>query len=205
MKTEARIFSRCLPGLLAGALMGLVCGCETARDYSLTCKLWDNEVRSYCEPLANPDLALFDVASRKDVLVQYSAISDRQNGVRRRSYFLEANRARIQAGKSPHFVRRKPRADWPVVPVNGQTALAAGFVSTNIYAQASGKILTLYRQNQLPETHQLPDYRDDHQVLMRTALTPFAFAGDVIVAGTVVGLVAGYCYLQSGGPWVDFH
>jgi hypothetical protein len=194
-----------MTGLLAGVLVALVCGCETVRDYSLTCRLWDGEVRSYCEPLSNPDLALYDAASKKDVLVQYNSISDRQEGIRRRAYFLEANRARIQAGKAPHFVHRKPRPGWPAIPVSGQPAPVGDSVSTNIHARMSGKSFTLYRQDQLPETCPLPDYRDDHQVLMRAALTPFAVTGDAIMAGTVVGLVAAYCYVASGGPGVYCH
>lgn len=205
MNAEQSTFSHCLTGLLAGVLVGLVCGCETVRDCSLTCKLWDGEVRSYCEPLADPALALYDAASKNDVLVQYNAVSDRLEGVRRRSYFLEANRARIQAGKAPHFVHRKPRANWPAIPVNGRPALVGGAIATNMYAQVSGRSFTLYRQDQLPETCPLPDYRDDHQLLMRAALTPFAVTGDAIMAGTVIGVFAGYCYLQSGGSWVDCH
>ena len=200
LKTESHLFSKCLPIFLAATLTGLGCGCETAKDYSLTYKVWDNDERSYCEPLANPDLTLFEVESKHDVLVQYTAISDRHDGTLRRSYFLKASGARIAAGKSPHFVRVKPGRDWKAIPINGRPPLANYSVSTNIYAKATGKFFTLYRQGRQSGRHQLPDYRDDHGAWERAALTPFAATGDVVMLGAVVGFVAGYEYLQSGGP-----
>jgi hypothetical protein len=200
MKTRYKKISRLSQVFLAVMLAALGCGCKSVQDCSLTCKLWENDQRSYCEPLSDPELALFDAASKNDVLVQYSAISDRHDGVLRRSYFLEANRARILVGKSPHFFHGKPHDDWQAIPVNGKTPPAACSVSTNAYATANGKDFTLYWQNRPPEYCQLPDYRDDHNTLQQVALTPLAFAGDVVIFGSVISFVAGYEYLQSGGP-----
>lgn len=176
------------------------CGCESVWECSLTCKLWENDQRSYCEPLPDPELALFDATSQNDVLVQYSASSDRRDDVLRRSYFLEANRARVLAEKPPHFFHRKPHDDWKAIPVNGQTPSSARCVSTNARATANGKDFIVYRQGRPPEQCKLPDYRDDHNTLRQAALTPLAFTGDIVIFGSVIGFVAGYEYLQGGGP-----
>lgn len=199
MKTRCKSILRHSRVFLAVAVAALGCGCKSVQECSLTCKLWENDQRSYCEPLPDPELALFDAAAKNDVLVQYSAISDRHDDVLRRSYFMEANRARVLAGKPPHFFHRKPHDDWEAIPVNGQTPSSARLVSTNAYATAKGKDFTLYRRERQPEYCQLPDYRDDHNTLQQVALTPLSFAGDVVIFGSVVGFVFGYEYLQSGG------
>ena len=200
MKTRCKNILRRCQVFLAVAVAALGCGCKSVQECSLTCKLWQNDQRSYCEPLPDPELALFDAASKNDVLVQYSAVSDLHDGVLRRSYFLEANRARILAGKSPHFFHGKPHENWEAIPVNGKRPLVGYSVSTNAYAAAKGKDFTLYRHGQPPESFQLPDYRDDHNALQQVALTPLAVIGDVVIFGSVVGFVAGYEYLQGGGP-----
>jgi hypothetical protein len=200
MKTRCKSILRHSRVFLTVVLAALGCGCKSVQECSLTCKLWENEVRSYCEPLPNPELVLFDAASQNDVLVQYSATSDRHDGVLRRSYFLEANRARVLADKSPHFFHGKLHESWKAIPVNGQTPSFARSVTAYAYATAEGKDFTLYRQSRPPEPCQLPDYRDDHNTLKRAALTPLAFAGDVVIFGSVIGFVAGYEYLQGGGP-----
>jgi len=200
MKPKTENFSRCCQALLVAALAGLGSGCETLKDYTLMGKLWENDQRSYCEPLPDPELALFDATTAGDVLVQYNASSDRYDGVLRLSYFLEANRARVPAGEPPHFYHGKPRDDWKAIPVNGQTPSSTRSVSTNTYATAKGIYFTLHRQGRPPETCQLPDYRDDHNVLKRSLLTPLALTGDIAIFGTVIGFIAGYEYLQGGGP-----
>lgn len=198
-----KISQKCCSALLVFGLAGLTGGCEAFKQCSLTYRLWDNGERSFCEPLASPDLVLFEVKSKHDVLVQYSAISDRYDGVLRRSYFLQANQAKIHAGKPPHFVHLKPERDWSAIQINNQLAPTNYLVLTNATASVRGKTFTLYRSGQAPEDFQLPDYRDDHDVWWRAALTPLAVTGDAVIVGSVIGFVAGYCYLQSGAPGIN--
>ena len=205
MKGKPHIFLKFLNVVLAALLAGWGGGCETAKEYSLTYKVWDNDVRSFCEPLANPDLALFEVPSKQDVLVQYTAYSDRHDGTLRLSYFLKASSARIAAGKPPVFVRVKRDAYWKAIPVNDQPGLSANSVSTNIYAKATGNYFTLYRQGQWPQMYQLPDYRDDCGAWERAALTPLAVTGDAVIVGSVLGVIVGYMYCASGAPGINNH
>jgi len=197
MNKEATNCPRFFQCLLV-ALAAVACGCQSVRECSLTGRLWEHGTRSFCQPLANPNLALFD--AKTDVLVQYSAISDRHDGVLRRSYFLDANRDRINAGKAPHFYHWKPHRDWASIPVNARPSEDANIL---YFAMAGGKSFTMFRPERPPEVCQLPEFCDDWEPWPRVALTPLAVTGDVLIFSAVVGFVSGYEYLQGGGP--NFH
>jgi hypothetical protein len=185
-----RSIKKSLVILFASALAALGSGCESANNGPLTCRLWDNGVRSYCEPVANPDLTLSEVPSKKDILVEYNAYSDQHEGVRRLAYYLEASQKRIEAGKAPHFINPKRYHDLTAIPNS---------VSTNCYVLTStnGQAFTLYRQEGEPEFFKLPDYRDDHNTLVRAALTPFAVVGDATVISTCAAVFLAYAYANG--------
>jgi len=187
-----RSIKQSLSILFAVALAALGSGCESAGNGPLTCRLWDNGVRSYCEPVANPDLTLSEVPSKKDILVEYNAYSDRHEGIQRLAYYLAANQGRIEAGKAPHFVSPTRYHDLTAIPNS---------ISTNCYVLTStnGQTFTLYRQGHEPESFKLPDYRDDHNTLVRAALTPFAVAGDVTVISTCAAVFVAYAYANGNG------
>ena len=176
--------------LFAVAMAALGSGCESANDGPLTCRLWENGARSYCEPVANPDLALSEVPSKRDILVEYNAISDQHDGIRRLAYYLEANQGRIESGKAPHFVNRNRYHNLTAIPNS---------VSTNCYVLTStnGQTFTLYRQGSEPESFKLPIYRDDHNTLVRAGLTPFAVAGDAAVVSAFAGVYVWYMYANN--------
>jgi hypothetical protein len=178
--------------LLAVLLAGAGGGCETAKKASFTYKLWDKDVRSYCQPVANPELALYMAKSPPDVLVEYNALSDRNDQIKRLAYFLEANQTRIAAGKAPYFVDPKLSRNLVAIPHQ---------VSTNTYAVlgTNGWAFTLYRPGGELEVCNLPTYRDDHNTAGRVALTPLAVAGDATIIGVVAAVFMGYAYAQSGG------
>ena len=165
-------------------------GCQSAGNGPLTCRLWDNGARSYCEPVANPGLTLSEVPSQKDILVEYNAISDQHDGIRRLAYYLEANQKRVEAGKAPHFVNPKRCHDLTAIPNS---------ISTNCYVLTStnGQTFTLYRQGNEPESFKLPIYRDDHNTLVRAGLTPFAVVGDAAVVGTCAAVFVAYAYANG--------
>jgi len=176
--------------LLAVLLAGAGGGCESAREASFTCKLWDKDVRSYCQPVANPELALYEAKPAREVLVEYNALSDRDDQIKRRAYFLEANQKRIAAGKAPQFVDPGLSRNLTAIPQQ---------VSTNTYAipGTNGWTFTLYRPGREPEVCNLPTYRDDHNTAGRVALTPLAVAGDATILGVVAAVILGYAYADN--------
>jgi len=172
-------------------LAGLGGGCETAEKVSLTCKLWDTDAISFCQPAPNPELAVFLAPAQNDLLVEYNAISDQNVKVSRLAYFLADSQTRIAGGRAPHFVK----------PANyvGLQPLPHG-VSTNEYvlAGAEGKSFTLFRPNQPPEHHDLPFYEDDHWSVTRVALTPVAVTGDAVMLGAFGGVLAVWVLCENG-------
>src|SRR2546427_5891046 len=87
----------------------LVSGCETARDYSVTYKVWNNEEwRHFAGPAPDPHLALFETANGNDILIQYDEMSDTSGRIRRRAYLLYPNLERIRENKRPDFVKPAP-------------------------------------------------------------------------------------------------
>lgn len=88
---------------LAGLLL-LTAGCET-RYPSLTCGLWTgNTFRTYREPAPNPALQIYRSTQPPDLLVTYDELAEGSSHVRRRAFYLEANRQRLRTGQKPHFV-----------------------------------------------------------------------------------------------------
>ena len=104
MTTSIKYRAQRLAGFLL--LSVLVSGCETARDYSVTHKVWSyEEWRHFAGPAPSPHLALFETANRNDILVQYDEMSDASGRIRRRAYLLYPNLERIQEHKRPQFVK----------------------------------------------------------------------------------------------------
>ena len=184
----------------------LLAGCETARDYSLTYKLWDNGgLRSFDEPSPEPRLALFDFKNGNDVLVQYDSVSDKHNGIERRAYFLQPNRARIEARKKPRFVNLSTVGGLKVIPVFSVETTNKPSLEPYAVVASDGRQFILYRGNDNPELCKLPVYEDASGNLKRTALTPLAVTGDTLMVGGVAAFVGFILWVEAGAPGVNCH
>lgn len=201
----ARNSGKCLNFLLAALLAGLGGGCDTIQEHSLTYALWnDSRDTSHSRPPADSDLKLFASKHPPDVLVEYNAVSDRQQGIQRRAYFLDANRDRIAAGKPPRFVDAQRAAGLkPITVVKSVPPTNSPFFTNVCFAVCQGSTFTLYRPESSPEFCALPYYQDGIIIgsWKRAALTPFALAVDAVVDVTIVGAVAGVlaAYVYCGG------
>lgn len=197
MKPEAGLFSKSL-SLLLGALV-FCGGCKTYEKYSPTCNLWNQDNQpSFCQPKADPKLALFDVPASQEVLVVYDCGSERHPGSRRRAYFLEASRANITTGRPPQFVNPKLAHGLPSICVIKQYSFEADPDATNTWARMQQNAFTLHRPGQSPENCPLPVYQDyfpkpDSQKRnwWRVALTPITVPLDVTVGVAVTVVVVG--------------
>jgi len=211
MKTAISLFAKILNVLLAVVLAGLVGGCDTIQDHSLTYALWnDSRDISHCRPQADPKLKLFASEHPLDVLVEYSAASDRTNDVQRRAYFLKANARRLADSKPPRFVNPRRAAGLvpiPVLPLESRTNLPV--CSNLVFAVCHGGAFTLYRPESSPEFCVLPYYQDGLVVSSwkGVAMTPLAVTVDAVVDVAVIGVAAGcvaviaLC-LGGGGGWL---
>jgi hypothetical protein len=165
---------------LLAASMFLLSGC-------ITKQLW--EQKAFCEPASPPNLQLSFDGRRKDVLVQYDEISERSYRTRHRAYFLYKNLKRLEN-------RHKPRFASPVPNLKPLQILAAEpssgmFLNQELYAisATNSASFALYSNGRELGTYELPVYRDGVQLAGQIGLTPVAVTADVLIVGTVVGVI----------------
>ena len=185
--------------VLAGCLLLNVTGCETARDCSLTHKLWTSgDMRDFYEPAPNPRLQLFHDRDAGDVLAAYDEVHETRSAIRRRAYFVNRNRLRIEAGRKPRFVNPERASGLTAISLAGlapdsapDTAAIHAVVSKN------GQEFTLSGDFG-GHNYQLPVYPDRSGLAAQVLLSPFAVTGDVVMVGIVTGVVAAYLYASRG-------
>ena len=174
----------------------LVSGCETAKDYSVTHKVWNNEEwRHFAGPAPSPHLALFETASRNDILVQYDEMSDTSGRIRRRAYLLYPNLERIQEKKRPKFVKLAlTNGVKPILLQDSPSSTADPHPTPALYAVTArcGREFTLYRAGATEGPYELPDYLKSNSTAARVLLTPFAVAADSVMVGLVASVVGVY-------------
>jgi hypothetical protein len=144
--------------------------------------IWNSSDFTKCsEPAQHPDLALFEVTNRADVLVRYNAFSERSSTVKPRAYHLLSNQMRIHANQKPRFVRPSAAKGLKPIPI-----LPASDVVTNLPAEVKacavstneGRGFTLYLPTESGKTFDLPVYVETSGTPTRAILTPFAVVGD---------------------------
>jgi len=189
---------------MAAGLLLLLTGCETVEKYSLTYRLWDNgDLRKFSEPAPDPKLALFEIGSRTNLLVQYDALSEQHSAVKRRAYYLRPNEARIAASKKPKWAEpsaaggKKP---IPVLPTQDAAANPASELPAYAVLTREGRGFTLYPSMESEATFDLPVYAETSGTLTRVVLTPLAVAGDTVMVGAVAAVVGFFGWLEIGAP-----
>jgi hypothetical protein len=142
--------------VLLVALLGP--GCETAREYSLTYKVWDKGSGPSCRPAMEPELAVFVSETYPDVLVTYNALDERADIISRRAYFLHTNEARIAMREKPLYVQPWVAMNMRAVPIVRTTnaVTKAGMAVRYPVSTASGSSFELYRDGRSEGTHDLP-------------------------------------------------
>lgn len=174
-------------------LLALTGGCATKA-------LWHNGRLDACnEPASKVNLRLFEAKTQTNLLVVYNEFSERNEGVHTRAYWLKENQTRVGRHLAPHFTRASASRKLAAVPVyydpipegkNLPRSLCA-VVATN---QQS---FTLYLEDRAIGTHGLPVYNDGKGQVERIALTPIAVAANIVLVGSVVGLVWLVAYANS--------
>ncbi len=190
--------------LSAGLAAGLT-GCEATHEYSLTYRLWDTSAFSqFNEPSMNGNVQVFQAAKNGELLVTYDEISESNDRVRRRAFFLNANRAKFEAGRKPHFVTPRKADDLDALPLVRASATATNVPPASLNSpvlSADGRRLTFFDEDQKPVTIALPTYERAGGPVARVLVTPLAVTGDAVMVGVVLGVVAAYAWAAGGGGW----
>jgi hypothetical protein len=174
--------------VLALGCLGLGAGCQTVREHSLTHALWTSEeLRRDCEPATDPNLSLFALEERDEVVVMYDETCENQPDLRRRSFLLYENWERIAAGKRPEFVDPGNLGYLQPIPFHRDDLPVADLLLHARHGNVRGSF-TLHR-NHLPEgPFYLPVYAGKSGLWRKVAYSPFAFAADSVVLGIGSGL-----------------
>jgi hypothetical protein len=182
-------------------LSSLVTGCDTVHEYSLSYRLWDEDLRKWNEPSPTPHLALFEATGRTNLLVEYDSYSEKHHRIKRQAYYLLSNQGPIRAGKAPRFVPPAAANGMNPLPVFGAKAFTNApptHLTNYVLMSGSGREFTLHPQAEPMEPFQLPAYPESSGTLTHVALTPVAVVGDTAMVGLVAGFVALYGLCQSG-------
>lgn len=159
-----------------------------------TYALWTNDnLEAWREPAQDPHLHLYAANQGGDVLVVYKEISERNDAVRTREYWLNKNQKRLEQQHAPVFASKKSARLLSPVPV--YDSMPEADLQRGLYAvgETNQPTFTLYAGTHETGSYQLPVYNDHIGVIEKTALTPFALTADA-------GIVAGYgCYFLARG------
>ncbi|MDB6122702.1 MAG: hypothetical protein JWQ71_1695 [Pedosphaera sp.] len=183
--------------LLIG-LLPFIAGCECARDYSLTGKLWENpQLINHRGPARDPHLKVFAGLDGKDVLVQYDEEQEKNTAIKRRAFFLLANRERVWAGKQPRFVSPQTADKLQAIPLyQGTNVIRTNAALQVAFLPEARQLRVITSEGELG-TFGLPVYVDWHSTRNRVLLTPLAVTGDAIIVGSIVGIIGAYCMASS--------
>lgn len=169
-------------------------GCATAT-------LWSN-LENNNGPNQDADLRLYEAKQQKDLLVIYDEHSERKDAVRRRAYFLNAERDRLRRRQQPHFVSTNLAGQFPPVPVfkvlpgtnTGSAPLLYALYSTNTQS------FMLYSNGCAAGQHDLPEYDDPVTRRERIALTPLTVPVDLTLVGGCI-----FLWAWGAGCFDDIH
>ncbi len=196
MHTTSPVRAKIISCALAVSVLPGLTGCES----SLTYKLWTNgEFRRYYEPASNPCLQLFHDVNQGDVLVAYDEAHETRSAIRRRAYYVNRNRLRLEAGQKPRFVNANRAAGLKPVAFVHETTSPSLLDSETVQAvvATNGQRFTLSGDFG-GHTYQLPVYQDQSGFAGRVALTPFTVTGDILIVAGMAAVVAALVWAESG-------
>lgn len=103
-----RNFNKLFLPLLALSLVPWLAGCESAKQNTLTGRLWQRSVGDYHhEPAMDPRMSLYQTRDNKDILVRYDEMARGDGSIRRRSFLLQTNQKKLAAGQKPKFLSER--------------------------------------------------------------------------------------------------
>jgi hypothetical protein len=179
-----------------------VSGCETAREYSLTYKVWDQAQRPSSRPAPDARLELFASPTGGEILVVYDVLSERREDVERRAYFAVTNESRIMAGKPPQYLAASLATNMISVPVFAKTnSIANQPIAARFPVLLDrGPGFELFRDGRSQGAYQLPVYDEGISRSAQVALTPLAVTGDTLLATGVVATAGAFLWVMAGCP-----
>jgi hypothetical protein len=185
--------------LLVACLIPWLTGCESASEYTLTGRMWDDGVGDKFQlPAAEPNLKLAQTADGKDVVVQYDEAFGANSSTKRRAYLLLTNQSRVANHRKPHFIAIARADALAVTPleINSLSNVPAGDTALCVNIRPDKHGFVLFSNRATIGSYELPVY-SRNGTTVRAFLTPLTVTGDVIIYASLVGIVVMYCCAGS--------
>ena len=199
MKSKDPWSRKAIRFLLTACLAPGLTGCRELNDWPLTYRLWDDRAFArFNEPADNPHLQLFQSARTNDVLVQYDEVREKNEKVRRRTFFLNPNLERLEHGKKPRFVNPSKADNLQPIPLVSELPASDNSHSLIGVVSTHGHEVTLRDQDRELASFSLPVYETAGGKVERVILTPVAATCDVVIVGVVAGVIVAYAWASSG-------
>ncbi len=183
---------------LAVALFASTSGCSTGDTIFLTPRLWGpGMVRNFNEPGDRPGLKVFRSTKPADYLVIYDEMREDGGRIRRRAFYLNANRERLNSRRKPRFVNPAKADSLEPVPLLLELSTASTNAASSVSLSPDGTFWRLHEADGEVVDFNLPTYPTAGSTVLRVALTPLTVTGDAIIVGTFVGLLIAYSYANG--------
>src|SRR5260221_8201804 len=130
-------------------------------------------MRHFYEPASPPRLELFYDPKQGDVLAAYDEAHETRKTIRRRAYFVNRNRIRIEAGRKPRFIKPECARGLTMVALAQPSALShADSAAIHAVVSTNGQQFTLSGDFG-GHDYRLPVYLDQSGLAGRILLSPF--------------------------------
>ncbi len=193
---------------MVACLLPWIVGCESAKQNTLTGRLWDNAALNHCKPAGRTNLRLYQTADRKDVLVRYNELRESNGAVDSRAFLIFANQPRLDAGKKPLFLSVGETAKIQSTPLDIIPSIDSSSEkdeAMQAIISGDGHHFTLVSEGREIGSYDLPTYLTKGSRVVKLArantftrlvATPAAATGDVAIYSATAALFA----LTAGGP-----
>src|ERR1043166_5735268 len=154
-------------------------GCATGH-------LWkESRLASFHEPAQNPELEIFEVPPQNDFLAVYTELRANDQ-VRRRAYFLWANKTRTDAARKPQFVQVPNLHSLKKVTIfpPGKNAIATRGQPAVRMLGPRRFVLQIGEED--VGQFDLPVYKDAVSTTEQVLVTPLAVSVDATVVGGAI-------------------
>ena len=179
--------------VLLPALPLLLAGCATSA-------LWrEGQFASFHEPATPSNLALYQSATNREVLVGFDELGERDNAIRRRYYWVNPDHAPFKNPHQPKFVPEGERMRLTPIPIVAGP-IAQPLTNAPFGVCTNGQEFTLFVGAKESGPFQLPVYDDGSGRTKQVLLTPVTVVADVTVIGGFLFLLA-----WSEGALSDVH
>lgn len=161
------------------SLLALVSGCATHA-------LWEKtSLDAWNEPADDPNLRLFYLKEKDELIVVYDEYSERKESTRTRAYLLNQNARRVEERRRPVFVGPNLALHLPEVATSRESSEPVRNHQPTFYAitTTNSQAFTLYSGDRQIGSYDLPVYNDGKARLVRIALTPLTLTADITIIG----------------------